>query len=290
MTSEPAAPASLTDQGLAALAERLLAVPGVVAVALGGSRARGDALPSSDVDLGLYVDARLDLAALGALARDVSGPDATVSPRGAWGPWVDGGAWLTVGGVPVDWIYRDVARVARAVDDAVAGVLTWHVQPGHPLGFPGVAYAAEVAACRVLGDPTGLLAGLRGRLDPYPPALADAFAAGVWEAGFLLDAAAKGARRDDATYVAGCLVRALGVCAHALLARAGRWPTNEKGLVALAGRAPGAPRGWSDDAQALVGALGSGTVGLAASVRRARDLVDAVVGAVVGEVPRADER
>jgi predicted nucleotidyltransferase len=37
-----------------AVAGRLIAIPGVVAVVLGGSRARGTATPESDVDLGLY--------------------------------------------------------------------------------------------------------------------------------------------------------------------------------------------------------------------------------------------
>jgi predicted nucleotidyltransferase len=36
------------------VAARLIAVPGVAAVVLGGSCARGTATPDSDVDLGLY--------------------------------------------------------------------------------------------------------------------------------------------------------------------------------------------------------------------------------------------
>ena len=39
-----------------AIAARLAAEPGVVAVVLGGSQARGTAAPDSDVDLGLYYD------------------------------------------------------------------------------------------------------------------------------------------------------------------------------------------------------------------------------------------
>ena len=44
----------LDDEQLTELAGRLVEVPGVVAVLLGGSRARGDHLAESDFDLGLY--------------------------------------------------------------------------------------------------------------------------------------------------------------------------------------------------------------------------------------------
>ena len=36
------------------VADELIAVEGVVAVVLGGSRGRGDAHPDSDIDLGIY--------------------------------------------------------------------------------------------------------------------------------------------------------------------------------------------------------------------------------------------
>lgn len=46
---EAAVPARIAD-----MAARLTAVPGIRAVALGGSRARGTHRPDSDWDLGLY--------------------------------------------------------------------------------------------------------------------------------------------------------------------------------------------------------------------------------------------
>jgi predicted nucleotidyltransferase len=79
----------------------LTRVAGVVGVTLGGSRARGDADAASDVDLGVYYRDGLDLAAVRRLAADLD-PAATVSGRGGWGPWVDGGAWLVVDGTPGD--------------------------------------------------------------------------------------------------------------------------------------------------------------------------------------------
>ncbi len=63
----------LDDGALQALGEQLVAVPGVLGVMLGGSRARGDHDPASDVDLGLYYRPPLDTMALRALARSVAG-------------------------------------------------------------------------------------------------------------------------------------------------------------------------------------------------------------------------
>ncbi|PJI94871.1 nucleotidyltransferase domain-containing protein [Luteimicrobium subarcticum] len=279
----PHAPAPLpgeADDTWRALSARLTVIPGVVGVVLGGSRARGDALPSSDVDLGLYVDESLDLRRLEDLARDVAGPDAVVGARGGWGPWVDGGAWLSVDGVAVDWIYRDVGRVRQAVSDAVDGRAAWHVQPGHPLGFLDVAYAGELASGGVLADPSGVLGALRSALDPFPAALAETLADGTWEASFLVEGALKGARRGDSAYVAGCLFRAFGVCAHALLGRAGQWATNDKGLVARAGSAATAPDGWAAEVHTLLARPGSTPDDLAATLTRARALVDAAREAV----------
>src|SRR5262245_738211 len=94
------------------LAQRLAATRGVVAVVLGGSRARGDTGPDSDVDLGLYYDPErpLDVPALRRLAAEVDdrgAPEAITEP-GEWGPWINGGAWLQVEGHRVDWLYKDL--------------------------------------------------------------------------------------------------------------------------------------------------------------------------------------
>ena len=78
---------------LDALAARLADVPGVIAVVLGGSRARGTADEHSDTDVGVYRRGRLDLSALREIAAEW--PESTVTEPGEWGPWVDGGAWPT---------------------------------------------------------------------------------------------------------------------------------------------------------------------------------------------------
>lgn len=62
----------------------------------------------------------------------------------------------------------------------------------------------------------------------------------------MLTAAGKAASRMDAGYVAACLFRAIGLCAHALHARDGVWVTNEKGLVASVDSLPIAPAAFAE--------------------------------------------
>ncbi|WBB66400.1 nucleotidyltransferase domain-containing protein [Micromonospora sp. WMMD812] len=262
----------------AELAARLRAVDGVVAVALGGSRARGAHRPDSDWDLGLYYRGELDVPGLHAVAASVADTEAELTALGGWGPWVDGGGWLTVGGVAVDWIYRDLDRVQRVWADCRAGRYEVGVQAGHPLGFYSHAYAGEVALCQVLADPTGELAALRDETQAYPPALADALVRGGWEAGFLLSGARKGVPAGDSAYVAGCLFRVVGVLVQVLHARAGRWLVNEKGMVASAGRLPGAPPDFAHRAQALLGGVGRAPAELNTTLDAARRLCAEVLG------------
>lgn len=217
----------LTDEELHQLADRLVAVPGVVGVMLDGSRARGDEHPDSDIDLGLYYRPPLDTEALRRLARSVAtarddqGPAPDGTESGGWGPWVDGGGWLTIDGMQVDWIYRDVDRVRRSAELALAGESAFHFQVGHPFGIPDFAYAGEIALGVVLADSTGELASLKQQVDQYPAVLGEAIVDRLDEARFLLGALTKSAQRSDAAFVAGCLYRVVTLCAHAVHAQAG---------------------------------------------------------------------
>jgi predicted nucleotidyltransferase len=279
-------PASATPRGLDlhALADRLTTVEGVVGVVLGGSRARGDHTPDSDVDLGIYYREDLDIAGLNALARDVAGPDAEVTRRGEWGPWVDGGGWLVFDGVHVDWIYRDVDRVREAWARAHRGAYDWNAQTGHPLGVPDFAYVGELALAVVLADPSGDLRDLRDAIS-YPDALRAALARNLWEADFLLQIAAKATSRGDAAYIGLCLSRALLLCAHALHAHDRRWLVNEKGAVAGADSLSSAPAHFADRVNGLSGRVGATPTELTESLDAAQQLVDEVKRICEEETP-----
>jgi len=269
----------MDDARLRALGDELIAVRGVVAVVLGGSRARGVHRPDSDYDLGLYYRDDLDLAGLRACAACADAP-VEVWPRGGWGPWVDGGAWLTVAGERVDWIYRDLDRVRRVWDDCRAGRYEVAIQAGHPLGFYSHVYAGEAAICRVLVDPSGELTALQAETRRYPAALGDALVRALWQAEFALVGARYGAAGDDPAYAAGCLFQLVGVLCHALHGRAGAWLLNEKAMVAATARLAIAPPGFADDAHALLAGLGRTRGEIAATVDRAEALVARVRAAV----------
>lgn len=262
----------LDDERLHDMAAELCGVRGVRAVALGGSRARGTHRPDSDVDLGLYIDSDADLAGVSSVASGWTGAPVVLSGRGGWGPWVEGGAWLTVDGVPVDLILRDIGRVAQQCARAARGEFAFHTQPGHPLGFLDVAYAGEVATCVPLCDPSGLLAELSLTVTPYPAALRTAFLADLWQVDFLLDGAVKGAKRIDVAYVSLCATTAAMLLAHAWHAAAGQWVTNEKGLVPSVSRLHIDSGGFSDLTSRALGRIGASMDELLAAIAAVRGL------------------
>lgn len=263
----------IDDEELRKLAHRLCAVDGMIGVMLGGSRARGEHTPESDFDLGLYYRPPLDIDALQDLACVVAGPEASVTPPGEWGPWVDGGGWLHIGGIAVDWLYRDLDRVRKSWVDAQAGRYDFHFQIGHPFGVPGFMYAGEVALGVVLADPSGEITALQQAARRYPPLLRDALVAGLWEASFDIDIARKAVTRGDTAYVAGCLFRVVEVCAQALHGHAGRWLINEKDAVASAGRLSEAPAGFAVRAQSVLAHLGATPSELSSAIDSASDLL-----------------
>jgi predicted nucleotidyltransferase len=194
------------------IAARLGQIDGVTAVVLGGSWALGEAHPDSDLDLGIYYDPSRppSLAALRLLARELDDrhlPD-LVTEYGEWGPWINGGGWLQIEGHRVDWLYRDLDRVARVIEECHAGRPTCDYQPGHPHGFHSHIYIAEIHTCRPLFDPQATLVPLKARTTPYPPLLRAALIERyLWEAGFALETSRKSADRSDHLHVAGGLFR-----------------------------------------------------------------------------------
>jgi predicted nucleotidyltransferase len=248
---------------LEALVAALSAVPGVAAIALGGSRARGTATASSDYDIGLYyrADRPIDTAALGRVVAqlDDRGAAASVTPIGGWGPWIDGGGWLLVGGAPVDLLYRDLDRVEAALADARAGKVERFYQPGHPHAFLPTIYVGEAAQARLLHDPQGALAALQARTRPYPAALAKAIREGFeWEAEFSLANARKSLDRGDVSYLAGCAFRAVACLGQTLFALNGVWLINEKGAVAMADGFARRPPDFAARVAAVYAQLGAG--------------------------------
>lgn len=262
------------------MATALTAIPGVVGVQLGGSRARGEHRPDSDWDLGLYYRQPLDLDAVRELAREFTGEPVAVAGPGEWGPWVNGGAWLVRDGVHIDWILRDIERVRGVVRDVHAGRFEVGVQPGHPLGFYSSCYAGELALGKVLADPNGELGDLARQLVVYPDPLRAAFAAATWESEFCLDIAQKATSRSDVLYVSLCLTRAIGILVQALYAHHGRWCLNEKNSLPVTAGFPDTPPGFAEQAAAILSTPGRSPEELSASLATVRELTGSVRAAV----------
>lgn len=243
------------------IAGEIVQVAGVEAIVLGGSRGRGNAKPDSDYDIGIYFDsaATFDIDALNRVAQTIDDEHRSeiCTPIGGWGPWVTGGGWLLVNGEHVDFIYRDVQRVARVIDECIAGKFEIGYQAGHPFGFMSSIYMGEVAMCRLLRDPHGSLATLKAKTQPYPPALKRALAGMAWEAGFSLSMLPKAMARGDGALLAGHAFRAIMCLTQALFALNEQYCLNEKGAVQLAASFPLCPSrfaGRVNEAIALLGA------------------------------------
>ncbi len=266
LTKRPMTEAAANDDVLLARLVRALGgVPGIRAVVLGGSRARGFASAHSDYDIGLYYepDQPIDvgrLAKAAVLLPGTSGSQATAI--GEWGPWINGGAWLTVEGTRVDLLYRDLAKVREVIEACRAGTIERVYQPGHPHAFVSAIYMGEVAQCRPLWDPEGVLVPLKRQCTPYPPRLGEALIrAFFWEARFALENAAHGRGREDVNYVAGCAFRSVACLCQALFAHNRTYLLNEKGAVAGVERLAAKP---ADFAARVGRALGEGAAGLPA--------------------------
>lgn len=238
-------------------------VRGVRAIVLGGSRARGLATERSDYDIGIYYDAAapLDIAALrlAVATLDDRGTAAEITEIGGWGPWINGGGWLTISGVRVDLLYRDLARVRTVIDECRAGQVGCLFQPGHPHGFVTAIYAGEVAVCVPLADPLGDIAKLKAQTTPYPDALRQALTKKfIWEAQFALDNARHGRGTDDVNYVSGCCFRAIASLCQVLCALNGEYLLNEKGAVAFCERLPRRPRDFAARVETVYRTVGAG--------------------------------
>ena len=260
------------------IAERLAEIEGIVAVALGGSWARGGAHPDSDVDLGIYYrdEHRPSVDDLHRLARELGYryPALPVTDFGGWGPWINGGAWLQVDGTPVDWLYRELGQVSRVMDECRAGRPAVYYQPGHPHGFHTHIYMGEVNYCQPLYDPDGVLESLKRLANSYPPGLKRALIrVQLWEARFALDTCRKPAARGDVFYVAGCLFRSTACMVQALFALNERYLINEKGAVEAADSLPLSPEHFAETVNSVLARPGKKPEELEGSVGRLEDLL-----------------
>jgi len=260
------------------IADRLKHIDGVRALVLGGSRARGTHHAGSDIDIGIYYDgaAGLDVDGLRQAAADLDdeGRDNLITEIGGWGPWINGGGWLRVEGMAVDFLLRDLRKVSLVMDQCLAGDITIDYQPGHPHGFVNAIYFAELALCKVVWDPEGLIAEMKRATHPYPRAMQAAIAEKfLWEAGFSLDSAGKGVRSKDLSYIAGCCFRSVSCLNQVLFALNGVYWMNEKGAAAIAGAFRTVPANYTRRVHEVMALIKEDQADLAKSLDMLRQLI-----------------
>ncbi|WP_410768592.1 nucleotidyltransferase domain-containing protein [Fontibacillus sp. BL9] len=227
------------QQTISKIVDSLKEVSGVSALVLGGSRARGTEGPESDIDIGIYYDPAqgLDIAMLRKVAADIDDEhrDNLVTEIGEWGPWINGGGWLKVDQTPVDLLLRDQNSVLQVIQQCTKGDVAIDYQPGHPHGFANSIYFAEIALCKVLWDPFGVVKELKSRTIPYPVVFQKAIIQKFfWEATFSLENGHKGIYKNDLSYIAGCCFRSVACLNQVLFAMNETYLMNEKGATAIA--------------------------------------------------------
>lgn len=249
---------------LQALIEQLAHISAIVAIALGGSRARGEAGPDSDWDFGLYYREQMRASELRALGI----PGYIVEP-GEWGRLVNGGGWLEVDGRRVDVLYRDLNSIEHWVAEAEQGRFEIDNVAGHIVGLPTYVPVGELALGKVL----------YGELPrPTFPEALRRNAPARWEghAAFSLSFADSYAARGEVTACGGSLARAVMAMAHARLAQQGIWVLNEKRLVR---------RAQLEQAEEILASIGKEPRELARAVERMLQLL----GLARSQSHKADE-
>lgn len=223
------------EQLLQELVNQLKHVQGVHAIGLGGSYASGDQRPDSDLDIGLfyYENQPLDIEHIRAIAAMLNdSPDPVVTALGGWGPWVNGGAWLTIQGQRVDFLYRNLDFVSATIDDCNAGSIRsdyWQ-QPSY--GFHSFIYCTEIAICQPLYDPDHIIERLKTRVTRYSPRLKQTIIRDfLWRARFTLDNIRKPAARGEVYMASGGLARAIHCLVQVLYALNETYYISEKKLA-----------------------------------------------------------
>jgi predicted nucleotidyltransferase len=256
-------------------------VAGIRAIVLGGSHARGQARPDSDLDIGLYYGdgAPVDIAALTSIAQQLNDtPDPVVSGLYGWGRWVNGGAWLSIDGQRVDLLYRSLDDIERTLADALAGRFSIDTDQQPPFGFFGPTLLGEVAIAQPLTDPHGDIAGLKRRVSPMPEALIKAVVQDrLWQVDFGLRAfAPKFAAAGDAYGVAGCLTRFAYALVLALFALNRTYLLNDKSALREINGFALAPKQFAARLTAVLAKIGADTPAQTAAIAQFSALFDEV--------------
>ena len=268
------------------LAGALAKVPGMIAIVLGGSYARGSAHAQSDVDLGLYYrpGQPFSIDVIRRIAGEVAIEPPTVTDFYEWGAWVNGGAWIRTVSSKVDFLYRNLDQVESTIAEAEQGIVHHDYPQQPPYGFYSITYLAETQVCIPLFDPHGIIADLKGRVHTYPDSLRTRVVGdGLWSAEFTLLHARTFAAKGDVYNTVGCLTRVATNLTQVLFALNRRYYMSDKGVMELIDTLPLTPPAYAQRLTEILAMPGFGVPDLTSTVRTLegiwQDVVDLTAGA-----------
>jgi predicted nucleotidyltransferase len=268
------------------IVDRLMIVKGIQAIVLGGSWASGDQRPDSDIDLGLYYreDQPLDIQHIRAIATELNDfPNPVVTGTGEWGKWVNGGAWLTIEGQRVDFLYRSSDFVASIINDCLQGNIQFDGLQQVPYGFHSYIYCAETQICHILYDPGSIIQTLKAKVAHYPqPLKRKIINAFLWDASFAFEIARKSVKRGEVYFIAGCLTRIVSDLSQVLYALNETYFISDKRLYPDEQRFAIKPVHVTERIDSILGTIGNNQKELEATLSTAQDLL-AEMKALVGE-------
>lgn len=272
---------------ISTIVDRLSRVPNLVAIALGGSFASGRARATSDLDFGLYYreDSPFSVDDIQRVARTLSDQaHPAVTDFYQWGPWVNGGAWITTRSGKVDFLYRNLDQVERTISEAEVGESQHHYGQQPPYGFYSVIYLAEIKIAIPLLDPDGQLDGLKTRVSRYPSKLKSRIVnESLWSAEFTLKFAESAAAATDLYGTVGCITRVLANLTQVLFAMNDEYFLTDKRLAQVLATFSKLPAGYVARMERILSKPGEDAETLTATVDFLRKLWTEVVALTDGE-------
>ncbi|MFN5170790.1 MAG: nucleotidyltransferase domain-containing protein [Cyclobacteriaceae bacterium] len=238
------------------LVSDLKRIEGIRAVVLGGSHAVGMATENSDLDIGIYYNEQkpFDIEEVKAVARHYADrEEPTVTGFYEWGPWVNGGAWITTPQGEVDLLYKNIDQVTKIIANAQDGIWETNYQQQPPYGFSSIIFLAETQACIPLYDPDGLIRDLKESVKQYPEKLQQSVVQqSLWSAEFSIWHAEKFAGKADMYNAAGCFTRALSSIVSALFALNEVYPMGDKRAVEIIEQLANRPANFRGRVEAIL--------------------------------------
>jgi predicted nucleotidyltransferase len=212
-------------------------ISGVKAVVLGGSYAMGLATESSDLDIGIYYSEQnpFDIEKVKSIAEKYAHKEQpTVTRFYEWGPWVNGGAWITTVNGEVDFLYKNIEQIKRTIENAKNGIWENNFEQQPPYGFSSIIFLSETQNCISLYDPDDAIKKLKESVKQYPQKLKQSvIQQSLWSAEFTLWQAEKYATKMDAYNTVGCFSRAVKNIITALFAINELYPMGDKRAVSI---------------------------------------------------------